>query len=70
MSGTQRRIIASLVILLFLGFWIWAASTIGTLLADANNWLVLLFFIVAGVGWAVPLRPVLRWMNKPEETKN
>lgn len=70
MSATQRRIIASLAILVFLGFWIWAASTIGTYLADANDWLVLLFFVVAGIGWAVPLRPVLRWMNQTDDADN
>jgi hypothetical protein len=53
----------------FLVFWIWGAATIGTMLATAPKWATLLFFVVAGIGWAVPLKPVFTWMNSgPEDT--
>lgn len=67
MSATQRRLLASIAILVFLAFWVWAASTVGTFLANANDWVTLIFFIVAGIGWAVPLRPILRWMNQKQD---
>ena len=68
MPRSQRRLIASIVVMLFLGFWIWGAATIGTQLATAPKWASLLFFVVAGIGWAVPLKPVFTWMNSgPEE---
>ncbi|MEL6830575.1 MAG: DUF2842 domain-containing protein [Pseudomonadota bacterium] len=67
MTATQRRIVASLVIILFLAFWIWAASTIGTYLATGNDWVMLVFFVVAGIGWALPLRPILHWMNQTDD---
>lgn len=54
--------------MLFLGLWIWGAGTMGTQLATAPKWASLLFFVVAGIGWAVPLKPVFTWMNSgPEE---
>jgi hypothetical protein len=70
MTRPKRRLIASLVILVFLGFWIWAAGSIGSRLADGPAWRALIFFVIAGLGWAVPLRPVLRWMNAGPEASD
>ena len=68
MARSQRRIIASIILLLFLAFWVWAAASIGSQLATAPKWLTLIFYVVAGIGWAVPLKPVFAWMNSgPEE---
>ncbi|MEM1147292.1 MAG: DUF2842 domain-containing protein [Pseudomonadota bacterium] len=67
MPQSQRRIVASLIIMAFLAFWIWGAATLGTALATGPKWLTLIFFIVAGIGWAVPLKPVLSWMNSVPE---
>ena len=67
MPQTQRRIVASIVLLVFLGVWVWGAATIGTMLITAPKWLSLIFFIVAGIGWAVPLKPVFKWMNSAPE---
>ena len=67
MPQSQRRIVASIILLCFLAFWIWGAATIGTMLATAPKWASLIFFIVAGVGWAVPLKPVFNWMNSVPE---
>jgi thiol:disulfide interchange protein len=33
-------------------------------LAGANWWQQALFFIVAGIGWALPVMPLIRWMEK------
>lgn len=67
MPQSKRRIVASIVLLLFLGFWVWGAATIGTMLATAPKWISLIFFVVAGIGWAVPLKPVFGWMNSGPE---
>jgi hypothetical protein len=68
MSRSKRRLIASIIVMLFLVFWIWGAATIGSQLAIAPKWMSLVFFVVAGVGWALPLKPVFTWMNSgPEE---
>ncbi|MEO0607488.1 MAG: DUF2842 domain-containing protein [Pseudomonadota bacterium] len=67
MPRSQRRIVASLILLIFLGFWIWGAASIGTMLATAPKWITLIFFVIAGIGWAVPLKPVFAWMNSGPE---
>lgn len=63
MPHAQRRLVASLILIVFLGVWVWGAATIGSMLATAPKWMSLIFFIVAGIGWAVPLKPVFGWMN-------
>ena len=67
MKRPQRRIVASIVLLIILAAWIWGAATIGSYLATAPKWLSMVYFIVAGIGWVVPIRPVFRWMNSGEE---
>ena len=67
MPQSQRRIVASIVLLVFLAVWIWGAATIGTMLTTAPKWASLIFFVVAGIGWAVPLKPVFNWMNSVPE---
>ena len=67
MKRSQRRIIASLALLIFLVVWVWGAATLGTYLTTGPKWLSLLYFIVAGIGWVLPLRPVFKWMNSGEE---
>ncbi|MEO1323499.1 MAG: DUF2842 domain-containing protein [Pseudomonadota bacterium] len=63
MPHAQRRLVASIILIVFLGIWVWGAATIGSKLATAPKWMSLIFFVVAGIGWAVPLKPVLGWMN-------
>lgn len=68
MPRSRRRLVASIIIMAFLVFWIWGAATLGSYLAAAPKWANLVFYIVAGIGWALPLKPVFTWMNSgPEE---
>ena len=61
----MRKIITSLALLGFIALWIFIAATIGTRLTEAPGVLQLGFYVVAGVAWVVPLRPLMRWMNRP-----
>ena len=67
MPHSQRRLVACIAVLLFLAFWVWGASTIGTMLATAPKWMSLIFFVIAGIGWVLPLKPVFTWMNSVPE---
>ena len=67
MKRSQRRLVASAILLIFLCLWIWGAASIGSKLTTAPKWVSLIFFAVAGIGWAVPLKPVFKWMNSGEE---
>jgi hypothetical protein len=66
----MRKPAAILIVLAFMALWIWGAGSVGARLTGASAWLQLVFYVVAGVGWILPLRPVLKWMNAnapPEE---
>ncbi len=62
----MRKLIAIAVLLTFMLLWIWGAATAGTRLAGASPWLQLVFYILVGFGWILPLRPLLKWMNANE----
>lgn len=62
----MRKPIATLLLLSFIAFWIWIAGTVGSALTDAPQFLQLIFYIVAGLGWILPLRPLFKWMNANE----
>lgn len=62
----MRKVITGIALVAFIALWIVLAGTIGTMLTDAPRWVQLVFFIVAGVAWVVPLRPLFRWMNRPQ----
>ena len=69
MSAPTRKIVAIFVLFAILIGWIVAAATIGSNLTGEPRWLQLLFYIVAGVAWVLPLRPVFKWMNSaPNDT--
>jgi hypothetical protein len=61
-----KKIIGSLLIMAFLAGYIWLASTLGGLLPD-NMLAKSLFYAVVGIGWGIPLIPLLSWMNKEPE---
>lgn len=63
----DRKLIAMLIVLLWLFFWIVGASMLGSRMTDWNQGLQLVFYIVAGIGWIFPLRPIFRWMNANEK---
>lgn len=49
--------------MIFLAAYIWAATAISDRLPD-NMAVKLVFFGVAGVGWGLPILPLLSWMNR------
>ena len=67
MGARTRRFVAAVGVLLFLTFWVWGAVTINDRLPDIW-WLDLIFFAVAGIGWGIPLIPMLRWAEREPKT--
>ena len=68
MGARTRRFVATVGVLLFLTFWVWGAVSINDRLPDIW-WLDLIFFAVAGIGWGVPLIPLLRWAEREPGAK-
>jgi hypothetical protein len=58
-----RTLIGCILIMVFLVFWIGAAGWIGDRL-PRNHLIQLIYFVVAGIGWGLPLIPLMSWMGK------
>lgn len=68
MGARTRRFVATVGVLLFLTFWVWGAVSINDRLPNIW-WLDLIFFAVAGIGWGIPLIPMLRWAEREPGAK-
>lgn len=62
MTKRVRKALGGLGIILFLLFYAVAAVTVAGWLPD-NKAIQMIYFIVAGVVWGVPLIPVIKWME-------
>jgi hypothetical protein len=63
MSARYRKLIGLLGVLAFLAAYVTAV----TLVADhvPKQWAAqLAFYLVAGLGWGVPILPLINWMNR------
>lgn len=65
MKGGARRAIASLGALVFLLFYVWAATVIADMLPKAM-WVKLIYFALAGTLWGIPLFPLIAWANRED----
>ena len=51
------------LILLLIVVWAVLAVSLAPLLDGLPRWLHVLYYLVAGLAWIAPLRPLLRWME-------
>jgi len=58
-----RRVVAAILTLAFLAFYVWAVIAVGEHLPD--HWLAqLAFYGLAGIVWGVPLLPLFSWAER------
>ena len=66
MALRTRKLIGTVLLLLFLGAYVLAAGSIGAgRIASASGLAKLGFFLVAGLAWVVPAALLIRWMQRP-----
>ena len=69
MTASSRKIVAIFILFAIMLGWIVSAATIGSQMTGAPGWLQLLFYILAGVVWVLPMRFVFRWMNSAPDSE-
>lgn len=69
MKSSARKPIAIFALFVILGAWIWLAATVGSMMTDWPRWIQLVFYIVAGLAWILPLRPIFKWMNSAPDSR-
>ncbi|MDQ4087282.1 MAG: DUF2842 domain-containing protein [Pseudomonadota bacterium] len=63
MEPTWRKPAGIFLILLLIVAWSVLIVTVGDRFADWPWPLKALFFLVAGIAWILPLKPLIRWME-------
>jgi len=67
MRRRQRKLIGAFTILLTVVVYSLAAMSLAQgRLQEADKGWQNLFYLVAGMGWILPLMPVIRWMERPD----
>lgn len=68
MTQSTRKLIGTVLIILVLLAYAWLAVAVYLQFFTAVPTVAqLLYFAVAGLGWAVPASFVIRWMVRPDE---
>lgn len=67
MQARTRKLIGTVVLLVFLGAYAWAAVIIAAgRITLAPHWVQLLYFALAGLLWVIPAGLLIRWMQRPD----
>lgn len=56
-------VLTLVVLVVYLGL---ATALYLALLTNLPSWLLLIYFAIAGLGWAIPVGLIIRWMAKPD----
>ena len=64
-----RKLIGTVVILAFVCVYAMVAMLVAQsdLVHGAAGWAQALFFAVVGLGWIVPIMPLIAWMERPDD---
>ncbi len=66
MPARTRKLIGTVVLLIFLAIYVAAAVSIGEgHVVSAPAWVQLAYFLAAGLAWVVPAGLLIKWMQKP-----
>ena len=63
LQPTCRKPAGILLILLLIALWAWAVVSASALIEGLPWPLHALYYVVAGIVWIAPLKPLLRWME-------
>jgi uncharacterized protein DUF2842 len=67
MTARTRKLIGTVVLLVFLALYAFAAAAIGaSRVTLAPHWAQLAYFVAAGLAWVVPAALLIRWMHRPD----
>ncbi len=67
MSVRTRKLVGTVVLLVFLVLYAWVAVAIGSgRITEAHSLVQLAYFLVAGLLWVIPAGILIRWMQRPD----
>jgi hypothetical protein len=67
LTQSNRKLVGVILTLIVLVAYVGLATAIYiAFLTGLPPWLLLIYFAVAGLGWAVPVSFIIRWMARPD----
>lgn len=67
MTQSHRKLIGVFLTMISIALWAILATAIYLLLPPGlPGWVLLIYFIIAGMGWLLPSMAIIRWMAKPD----
>lgn len=67
MTQRTRKLIGALLCVISIVVWASLATSVYLAFPPELPWFVLIgYFIVAGMGWCLPAAVIIRWMAKPD----
>ncbi len=68
MAARTRKLIGTILLLVFLALYAWVAGVIGAgRITLAPAWAQFAYFVTAGLAWVLPAGLLIRWMQRPDE---
>jgi len=67
MSAHVRKLIGTIVLLVFVALYAWVAGVIGAgRITLAPAWAQFAYYLTAGLAWVIPAGLLIRWMQRPD----
>lgn len=67
MPARMRKLVGTVVLLVFLALYAWVAAIIGAgRITFAPHWAQFVYFFAAGLLWVLPACFLIRWMQRPD----
>lgn len=60
----MRKFITMLILTTYIVLYTAAAATVGGMLVERPKWIQLIYFVIAGVIWVFPLKPLMDWAKR------
>lgn len=67
MNIRTRKLIGTIVLLIFLALYALVAMAVAIVLqVNDSKWVELAFYIIGGLAWVIPAALLVRWMVRPD----
>ena len=64
-----RKFIGAILLLALVTLWALLAMGVAQLLPANSVLVALVYYLVAGLGWALPAMPLISWMSRPDPVR-
>ena len=65
----MRKFFGAFLLIVWLLAYVAVVAVVGDRVVHEALWVQVIFFPVAGIGWVLPLKPLLKWMHAKDAPK-